>query len=224
MARLGLNCSMTYNDGTSTRGYKVRCRAISLGYEMVGEESQAKDSRAFYPHQTAPTQFSITVDVIGLAERRSLNAYLMGYAAFILDPGLKTKITPTVTVTVPIRKFTREGVPVSGVAYGTELGAMMWSPTIVFETSRETIDWNETFDFSVVSADQAGVNEPESKYYYPTGIQLSGNKGPAVQAAVNGDPLVHPNQVVVDPTPSRMVDPGTDLGYQQVGQSIDTGV
>jgi hypothetical protein len=220
MGRQGLNCTLKYNDSGDIRGYKVRCRAISLGYEMLAEEDQSRVSRAFYPHKTAPTPFSITVDVIGQAERRSLNGFLMGYVAYILDPGRKGKVTPAMTVRVPSRRFVRQGVPISGVEQGTHLGAMMWSPTIVFETSRETIDWNERFDFSVVSADLAGVRSMETRYFYPTGIQLSGNRGPAIQAAIDGDGPTDPDRVRVDPTPTRII----DHRFEQVGQSIDTGV
>lgn len=192
MARRGLNCTLSYANGKSALKYSVRCSAFSYGFDMIATESQARRQRAYYPHMTAPTQFAVTVDLIGQAERKSLNAYLMKYANYILDPGLKGSQTPQMTVTVPSRNWTRIGVPIGGMEFGTNLGAMVFSPTLVFETSGEPIDWDEKFRISSVYANRAYLNSPSSEFFYPTGTQLKGGDSPAVpgvdsiQAAING--------------------------------------
>jgi hypothetical protein len=186
VARSGLNCTLSYTKDGQRRVYRVRAKQVTFGFEMVAEESQARASRAFYPHRTAPTQFAVVVDLIGQAERRSLSRYLMGFSEHALDLDLKQKTTPQMLVEVPSRNFRRAGVPTSGAEFGKVLGEMVYSPAITFECSREHIDWNEDFDISIVQGDLAAVRSEETQYFYPTGVQLNGNQAPAIQAALNG--------------------------------------
>lgn len=199
MPRQGLNCTLSYSDGTAVRGYRVRCSELSHGFEMIADESQSRTDRAFYPHKTAPTQFSIVVDLIGQRERQSLNAYLMGYVNYILDPGLKARITPQMTVRVPSRNFKRVGVPVSGFEFGTVLGEMLFRPRLVFETSGEPLDWDERITISRAHTALAASRTPETEFFYPTGTQLKGGESPeargfqSIQGAVNGTEPLRPS-------------------------------
>lgn len=193
MARRGLNCTLSYSDGSARHVYQVRCSALTYGYQMIAEEGQARVTRAYYPHQTAPTQFSLRVDLIGYAERNSFNAYLMSYVNYALDPGVTGTNMPQVTVTLPARNFKRVGVPISGFEFGGHLGAMSFQPTVVFETSGEPLDWNEKILPSLVKIGNSQKQSPETQYFYPTGTQLNGGDSPTapggvtVQQAVNGD-------------------------------------
>ena len=176
MPRQGLNCTLSYPDGALARIYRVRCSRLTRGFEMIADESEGRRHKAFYPHFSAPSQFGVQVDLIGQSERRSLNAYLMRYASHILDPGMVG--TPQMTVTLPSRNFTRVGVPVAGIEFGTRTGEMVFSPTIVFETSGEPLDWDQAYRVSRVHAAQAKRTAPVTEFFYPTGTQLRGDEGP----------------------------------------------
>lgn len=204
MGRSGLNCTLSYTDGKNRRAYRVRVDRVVFGFEMIAEESQARTRRAFYPHQTAPSQFGIGVVINGNAERNSFNGWMMAYANYILDPGLKGKMLPQMTVSVPMRGFTRVGVPVRGFEFGDHLGSMVWTPLVIFETSGEPKDWDQTFYTSKVYADLARANSPATQYFYPTGTQLSGGEAPtqtgyqAVQAVLGGGAAPTSQQSKVD--------------------------
>lgn len=191
--RRGLNCSLSYPYQGRTRMYRVRSNMLTWGYQMIASESQARDRKAFYPRKTAPTQFALGVELVGYRERQSLNNWLMAYVAYILDPSLPRKRTPQMTVTLPNRNFKRVGVPISGIEYGDNLGLMVKTPQIVFETSGEPLDWDDPYNISRVYAEMAKEQSPETEYFYPTGTQLNGSEIPAsgsytrvMQDAVNG--------------------------------------
>jgi hypothetical protein len=181
-----LNCTLSYPRNGKARVYRVRVSTITTGFQMIAEESQARASRAFYPYQTAPSKFSIQVDLIGDAERRSFNRYMMNYAHYILNPSIKGNVTPQMRVTVPSRGFVRVGIPNQGIEFGDRMGVITWRPMVVFEVSQEPFDWNDKVTHSFVRAKTARLNEPESQYFYPTGLQLHGDATPAIQAAALG--------------------------------------
>lgn len=195
--RQGLNCTLSYSSGKAVTAYRVRCSGLTWGFSMIADESQARDTRAYYPHQTAPDRFALTIDLIGQREKNSFNGWIMSYAGFILDPGFTGKSTPQMTVSVPSRNFKRTGVPLEGAEFGIHVGAMVYSPTIIFETAGEPLDWNDHYYISGVRSGLAYYKSPDSRYFYPTGTQLRGGDAPApaggptatvdpVQSAVNG--------------------------------------
>lgn len=188
MARRGLNCTLTYapRTGGTRRGYRVRCKSLSFGFQMVASESQAKDTRAFYPYKTAPTQFTVSTDVMGAAERISLNRFMMGYADAVLNADTNGRRLPMLTVTMPSRNFRREGVLLSGWEWGTRVGEMVWTHDLVFQTSREPLDWNAKAPTLRVQTILSTIKDPASQYFYPSGVQLSGGQSSAIQAAVGG--------------------------------------
>lgn len=191
--RLGLNASLAYVHPRGRRVYRVRSSTLTYGFQMVAAETQARQRKAFYPHKTAPTQFSLGVDLIGYRERKSLMNYLMRYVEYILDPAIKGRRTPQMVVTVPSRNFRRVGVPVTGYEFGDNLGLMVAKPQIVFETAGEPWDWDDPVNRTSRVFDQmARTRSPETEFFYPTGTQLSGEEEPeefteVVQGAVNGD-------------------------------------
>lgn len=184
MTRQGLNCTLSYVDGRSAKAYQVRCRRIMHGFEMVADESQGRRHKAYYPHKTAPTEFAIVIELKGRSELNSFNAYLMRYANYILDPAI-TEV-PQMTVKVPSRNFRRIGIPMKGFMFGSQVGEMLWRPTVVFQTSGEPIDWDQTFKISGVAAKAAAKKSPATEFFYPTGTQLSGDQA-ASGAALNID-------------------------------------
>lgn len=187
VARKGLNCTLSYKTAASTRAYRIRVSRVVYDFDVLAEESQGRTTRAMYPRKhTAPTDFALMVDLVGRAERDSFNNYLMRYADYILDPANDSSTFSTMSITVPSRNFAREGVPKTGIMFGTVLGEMTWHPVVVFETSRETLDWDEGFTTSITQLDLAGNTDPATQFFYPGGVQLYGSQAAAVAAAISG--------------------------------------
>lgn len=183
MGRPGINGTLSYVIDNNQSSFQVRVGQIQHGVQMVADESTSRTRRAYYPHRLSATQFSIQVILSSYSERTLFSNYLNDYSKRALDPNLAGQF-PQMQVQVPVRKFVRWGVPLNGIEWGEHIGAVIWTPTVTFET---TIDWSigdnnapkvSSFALSTLASDQS----PELKYFYPQGIQLSGNDVPAAGA------------------------------------------
>lgn len=126
------------------------------------------------------------------------------YADYVLDLDLRDGQFPAMTVQVPSRSFIKKGVPLSGFEWSDRVGAMLWSPQVVFETSEEPSDLGKQVATSRVTG-LVALTDKDMRYFYPTGTQLSGSQTPpdgtysipvdseslaalAAQSGINTDP------------------------------------
>jgi hypothetical protein len=177
MARKGLNCTLSYKVGSTTRTYRVRCDMIVHGTQMVAEESQARLRRAYYPHRVSTQQFGLKIILKGYAERRSFSNWLTAYATYALDPDLGGDY-PTMSVSVPSYEFVHRGVPLTGYEYGDHVGSMIFNPTVMFEPAYEPWDKARPAVTRVEDAWRAFAKDDAIKYFYPFGTQLAGEDAP----------------------------------------------
>jgi hypothetical protein len=179
MARRGLNAKLSYTVDGQKYSFDVRAGDIMHGVRMVADEATSRTRRAYYPHRLSAAPFTVQVLINGYNERVAFSNFLNDYAQRALDPNLAGRF-PQMAVSIPSRNFQRSGVPLNGIAWGTHTGAFVWKTAVTFET---TIDWNlgdtanpgvSTFSLSASATSRA----PELKYFYPSGIQLSGSEVP----------------------------------------------
>jgi hypothetical protein len=175
--RRGLNATLSYPWEGKRRAYRVRCISITHGMQMIYTESQSRTRRAMYPMKRVPTQFSITAALVGYEEHRAFSNWLSAWAAYAISPDLRVAV-PVMTVTVPARNFTRVGVPITGVEWGDHVGSMVWNRQIVFETTAEPWDSKKPRYSRYVDPTNS-VGYRENRYFYPAGVQLSGDQVPA---------------------------------------------
>lgn len=182
MGRQGLNASLSYQYGGKTYKFAVRVLQVAYGSQLVAEEAQARTRRAFYPHQVTAVPFSLVPVVKGYQERVQLSNFLNDYVSRALDPALSVAKFPTMLVTVPSRRFVRWGVPLSGIEWGDHVGSMVWTPRVVFQTHVDQSLGQSTTDYKWISYFSMPVHglqmSPQIRYFYPSGIQLSGNEVP----------------------------------------------
>jgi hypothetical protein len=182
MTRAGLNTSLSYQYGGKTFKFSVRVSEIAYGSQLVAEEGQARTRRAYYPHQVTSVPFSLVVIISGYKERIQFSNFLNDYVSRALDPTLSVSNFPTMLVQTAARKFIRWGVPLTGIEWGDHIGSMVWNPRVSFEThvdqslGQSTTDYKWISYFSMSAASTS--TSPEVKYFYPSGIQLSGNEVP----------------------------------------------
>ncbi len=208
--RKGLNATLSYQRGGVTRKYRVRCKGVTHGTEMVAEESQARVRRAYYPHRVTTQQFSIQVILVGHDERKSLTNWLASYAAYVLNPDMGGLNYPVMSVTVPVRDFHQQGVPLTGFEWGDRVGSMVFEPTILFEPAHEPWDKTKPAVTRVEDTWQAFAKDDAVKYFYPFGTQLTGDQAPIGEY----DKPVYPGE---DTPPQD--DPWTDEGIPD-GQDL----
>jgi len=175
--RRGLNATLSYPRDGKTHVYRVRCTTISHGLQLVSTESQSRTERALYPMKQVPTQFSITVALKGYPEHRHFSDWLATYAMFALNPDRGGKY-PQMTVSVPSRNFQRAGVPLSGAEWGDKVGRILWNRVVTFETSGEPWDSRKP-RYSRYEDPENAQAYRENRYFYPAGVQLTGDQVPA---------------------------------------------
>lgn len=176
--RLGLNCTFSYKRGGTTRAYRLRCSGVQHGTQMISAESQSRVRRAYYPHRVSTQQFAIQVELKGYAEHKDFSNWLSSYASYALNPDLQVDEYPTMSVVVPSREFVHRGVPLSGYLWGDHVGSMVFNPTIVFEAAYEPWDKARPEVTRVENSWFAFKKDDAIKYFYPFGLQLSGEKSP----------------------------------------------
>jgi hypothetical protein len=144
--------------------------------ELIYTESQGRTQRAIYPMKRIPTQFSITAALVGYGEHRAFSDWMSEYADYAVTPDLRAAF-PVMTARVPARDFTRTGVPVSGWEWGDHVGAMVWNRLISFETTSEPWD-SARPKYSKYHDPINSLGYRENRYFYPAGVQLSGDAVP----------------------------------------------
>jgi hypothetical protein len=180
-SRKGLNCTLTFPNGKDARGrethssFRVRADVVGHGMTMVADSSSARNARAYYPHKVTPSRFYLRVLLKGYSERKAFADWMQGYANYVMNPGLAAgNKFPDMRVLLPARGFDREGVPLSGFEWGNTIGAMIWTPVITFECTREPQDPK-----TISASSFQDAQDPDLKYFWPMGTQLGGNAVPS---------------------------------------------
>jgi hypothetical protein len=183
--RKGLNCTLTFPNGKDPRGnptysaFRVRADVLGHGMTMVADSSSARNARAYYPHRATPSRFYLRVLLKGYSERKAFADWMQGYADFVMNPGLAAGDSfPDMRVLLPARNFDREGVPLSGFEWGDTIGAIVWTPVITFECTREPQSIDKQAD-NWAPSKFVNANDPDMKYFWPMGTQLGGNAVPS---------------------------------------------
>lgn len=182
MARSGLNTTLSYQYGKRSYRFSVRVSEIAHGSRLVADEAQARTRRAYYPHQVTAVPFSLVVIVKGYRERVQFSNFLNDYVSRAMDPALAVSAFPSMLVQMPGRKFIRWGIPLTGIEWGDHVGSMMWTPRVVFETHVDPGLGQTVTDYKWISyfsmPVQGASSSPQIKYFYPSGVQLSGDQVP----------------------------------------------
>jgi hypothetical protein len=179
----GLNCTLSYKKDGKTRAYRLRCVGIAHGLQQIATEGHARTTRAYYPHRRTQAQFMLTFALMGRrqvhdhSEKERFNAWLRDYMSYLLDADDLASVAtfPRMDISIPVRNFKRQGIPIASVKYGEHVGSMLWLQTIVFETTLEPLDAN----FAISSFNANGTDKDKnSRFFYPGSKQLSGSQKP----------------------------------------------
>lgn len=162
-----VNCFFSWGRGSAAQVFRTRCRGVAHGFDVIAEESHARQTRAFYPRQVAESNFSITLELKGYAEYRSAMDYMRRYIESFM-----VAANNAMYVVVPVRNFARLGVPIGGVADGDHVGSNVFLPTLVFESLYDPADpdlISKTTNTSQYSQFDRSTSEgdPAGKFFYP---------------------------------------------------------
>lgn len=189
----GANCTLSYpRNATQTYAYRVRVGRVTHGIQLIADEAQGRLRRSFYPHRLTNAQFSLGLILDGTRkyvpgqrtnavpnEYEKFMSWLFDYMNFMLqqDEDIEGEL-PRMTVSVPKYDFFREGIPLGPVLFGDHVGSMLWTPTIVFETTRDYLEPHNVESSRFLG----GLTDLDknAQYFYPTGPQLAGNEAPLI--------------------------------------------
>jgi hypothetical protein len=210
MARQGLNCTLSYKNGSVLNTYQVRAGDLGYGVQMVAAEDQGRVTRAYYPHKSANQQFTLQILLKNWAERTDFTNWLTVYAQWALDPNVARTVFPFLSVQVPSRNFYQRGLPLTGYEWGAHTGMMMFSPTFVFETGLSPGQSSTSIDVSsVINQWSAFQSDPSIQYFYPFGTQLSASQIPAAAAPQDYGQVIPPA-----PSPPVIISPSFPVKAQ----------
>jgi hypothetical protein len=202
MARQGLNGTLAYTDGKTAYTYQFRAGQLGNGVDMVYAEDQARTTRSFYPHRTANQQFSVQVLLKNWDERASLVAWMVSYAQYALDPNAVRTVFPFMQVTVPVRNFSQQGMPLSGYEWGAHTGMMAFAPVFVFEAAQSPGQTSASVvTSSVIDTAGAYAASPAVQYFYPFSTQLQASQVPQNYGEVIPSSSAAPPVVPIAPAP-----------------------
>jgi hypothetical protein len=214
MARQGLNGTFSYSDGSKAYTYQFRAGQLGYGVDMVYAEDQARTKRAYYPHRTANQKFSVQVLLKDWDERSDIVNWLSAYAQFALDPNAVRTTFPFMQVTVPVRNFSQQGIPLTGYEWGAHAAMMAFSPVFVFEAAQSPGQNSASVvTSSVVNTAGAYASDPAVQYFYPFSTQLEASQVPQNYGQVLPDsgtpPAILPAQAAQDTATSLTTVPGS---------------
>lgn len=165
------------NCGLAAFGYgrrKVRCVALSHGMSIVPiSEDEARFYRSFLASRRTSSGFEIGLVFKNHAEYESFGKWMMDYGRKVAEP---SGGPGPMIVTIPKVGFLKIGVPSRGVVFGDEWNAITYRMVIGFTG---TSDPAELANVVVSQFDRGWFNkairyDPNVRYFYPSGTQLSG--------------------------------------------------
>lgn len=188
----GANCTLSYTRDGVQRAWRLRCYGVVHGVQQVANESRGRETRAMYPFKRTPAQFICTFDLLGrtdldspTSEYERFNLWLREYMRFLLDHEEDGGAGKGMNIVIPVRNFSRQGIPLGPLSFGEHVGSMVWRQQITFETTYEPLDTT----FRTSSFDPAGTEKDRNaRFFYPPGEQLSGHQMPSSYDVVNTKP------------------------------------
>lgn len=138
----GSNGTMSYTDNTKTTfTASVRIKTLTYNYGVASDESHARENRAFYPHRREAGQFAVTLDCIGYKEFKQAMGWLQSYAdATLSGAEANSAIVSSMDVSIPARKFHRQGILTTGIDDHNQTASMVFNPELVFLTISDRND------------------------------------------------------------------------------------
>jgi hypothetical protein len=162
-----VNCFFSWSRAGAAQVLRSRCSSIGSGFDVIAEESHARQTRAFYPRQVAEKKFALTLQLNGYQQFKTAMDYFRNYVRSFM-----VAANNAMYVVVPSRQFVRLGVPISGITDEDHVGSNMFSPMIVFESVYDPADpdlvskSSNTGQYSWFDRSTA-EGDPAAKFFYP---------------------------------------------------------
>lgn len=165
-----------FNGRLSVGGYGTYfCRIVEIGFgvKILSSEESAASRKAFYPLVTLGSSFTLYTIHNTTPERDNFNKWIRGYMEAVSS---NKRISGTMRVEVPARRFVRVGVCSGTLQYGDA-----WNQTNSWTTSLDFVGASAPIS-AVGGAAVAGVtyyknptsSDPALKHFYPSQAQVSG--------------------------------------------------
>jgi hypothetical protein len=164
------NASLAYTTGNQAYYFNTRCRTVGFGYDVIADESHARNNRAFYPKQRALTPFYLTLELKGYADYKNFMDFMRSYMK-----AFTVATTHSMAVSIPQYNFSRFGIPIDGVTDGDHVGSMVFAPTITFQAIYDPLDteiFSTATDASLFSAN-GSTADSAATFFYPSSANVN---------------------------------------------------
>lgn len=176
MARNGPPNPARLNAAIGAQNYGIKLApvvSISFGIEQRSQEAHSRQKQTMYAQQVLDPSFVIGMTFTDQPEYHDMFEWFRAYGYLVTATD---SIVGPMRVLVPSRNFDKIGVPTSGMTFGDDVSAVTFKLNIVFEGTSDPVTtdsgslspyWSQ-FVLPGKAADQS------APYFYPGGVQLSG--------------------------------------------------
>ena len=180
-----------FNGKLAVTGYGsmvVRVEKIGYGLGVISSEASAAHYKVFYPHIVTSGSFTLTLLLKNWAEREALNKWVSGYIRKVTTGQLSHG---NVLATVPVRRFSKSGVPTGGLQYGDDIAesGKIYRVALSFAGASTPLTARDASKFRAAKAkDDAALAA-----FYPGGSQRGGAEslaGTLFDTTVDADPIL----------------------------------
>lgn len=197
-----VNCTLSFSKAGVNHTLKTKVRALGHGFSVIATESAARQYRAFYPHQRAPDPFWLTFDLNGYPQAKQVMDFLRKFMAAVVQTG-----SVSMTVSVPVRNFVRQGVPTDGVMDTDQVASSVFRPTVVFDSVSDPLDTGNP-PISGVDLGSTGADDA-AKFFYPSSASTN-DPNATSDSFYDSAPVIVPPP---DPRDSPSYSPNTNLPH-----------
>lgn len=149
----------------------VMISEISYGIDIIATEGEASQRTAFYPLAYDGSSFSVTLIFATWEDREAFSSWLRAYMEKVLTGH---GFYASMTINCPVRDFVRVGIPQDQLEYGEGLTDVGYTVSLNFLGVTDPTDPNSSTLNSGVAYFKWPKKDKTTKYFYPSGQQLSG--------------------------------------------------
>lgn len=150
---------------------RIRVLDFTRKVSVISGESEAKNRRGFFAQMVTSSGFSITLAFVSYGERGQFNRWLSNYMQAVVDG---TAANGYMTVAIPHYDFVQTCVPETDLDFGEGYKDGLYTTQIGFVGASDPINLDLGARMAGVSYFQMPTDNVTSKYFYPSGRQVSG--------------------------------------------------
>lgn len=167
-AKVGSNCILAARN----YGYFIgRATDLNYGIDLISQDVHARNTETMYSRWRVSADLGVTMRFSQYDDYLAFQKWMQAYGRAWSVGG--SKQPGIMQIVIPSSNFNRLGVPQSAIPLGDTPDAVVWDVTLSFLSVDRSITGKDVSQFSLPDAAHISPGVP---FFYPGGIQLSGDQ------------------------------------------------